>query len=112
MILEKPPRRSRKPRQRIRRSRTLGAKRRLAKAVGFVDPDGWQAVIEFYGYRCAMGCGRYWEERGHVQSIAHGGEDTLANLMPLCAPCNRNQSTRTVWPPRRHPWMPSEKGRE
>ncbi len=49
-------------------------------------------VFESQGKRC-KDCGtstpdfRGWE-LSHTKSLAQGGEDTLENLMVLCAPCH------------------------
>lgn len=104
-MLPKPERRTRKARRPIRRRVSIAAKRAERKAAGYVDPDSWEAVIHFYGGRCAMECGRPWRERGHVVALARGGRHEIGNVMPLCGPDNAAQGTRTVWPPRRHPWM-------
>ncbi len=90
--------------RRIRRHRTLGALRREAKAAGHVDPDTWQAVIEFYGGRCAY-CGLEWRVQDHVIPIARGGQHCISNVVPACDLCNFTKGTQTWAPRRRHPWM-------
>lgn len=102
----KPAPRGRKPRRWIRRRRTLGACRREAKASGEVEPDTWAAILDFYGYRCALCEAQPWEHQGHVVALARGGPHAPENVFPLCRRCNYATRTRTVWPRRRHPWMP------
>jgi hypothetical protein len=35
-------------------------------------------------------------ECGHVQSVAHGGKNTLANLRPICSMCNRSMGAQNM----------------
>lgn len=35
-------------------------------------------------------------EYGHVIAVAKGGEDTVENLRPICASCNRSMGTRNL----------------
>lgn len=51
----------------------------------------WQrlrtAVLQRDGYVCRW-CGGRATTADHVQARAHGGQDTQANLVASCAPCN------------------------
>ena len=87
-----------------RRRSTLGAKRREAKAAGAVDRFSWQAVLEFYEFRCAY-CLNDWQHMGHIVALARGGRHHISNVVPICARCNYRFRTRTVWPQRRHQFM-------
>jgi 5-methylcytosine-specific restriction endonuclease McrA len=106
--LPKPTRRGRKPAKPIRTHRPAGTVRREAKASGGIDLDTWEAVIVFYEFKCALCESAPWQEQGHARALAHGGEHTIANVFPVCRPCNQAQGTRTQFPRRRHPWMEQE----
>ena len=84
---------------------TLGAKRREAKGRGWVDPDSWSEVLRWYDWKCAYGCGRDWEQQGHVVALSRGGAHHISNVVPTCLQHNMAHGTRTVYPPRRHPFM-------
>ena len=103
MRFPKPARRSRSKPKPIRRTRTLGAKRREAKAADSVDPDTWDAIVVWYGYRCGV-CGAPWQQQGHAISLAHGGKHCARNVFPICTRCNMNSGTRTVYPRKLHPY--------
>ena len=105
--LAKPARRSAKPPRPIKRRTSPAAKRIAAKLAGWVDPDSWQAVLEFYRFGCAY-CGCWWEEQGHVVALSRGGRHHITNVVPICKRHNRLHGTRTVWPKRRHPFMEAE----
>ena len=54
--------------------------------------DGW--FWEQFVYVCGSKCGACGEtgvrlERGHIIPYSKGGTDSLDNLIPLCAPCNK-----------------------
>jgi hypothetical protein len=105
LSIPRPARRSPKPRKPIRSRVTLGAKRRAAKAAGWVDPDSWAEVCRFHRGLCAWCEERPATQHGHVVALARGGADTIANQAPICWPCNAAQGTRTIYPKRRHPFM-------
>ena len=97
-----------KPAKRVKAKHPLGAKRRAAKAAGWVDPDSWQAVLAFYRYSCALCHVDHWDQQDHIVPLSRGGKHTISNVMPLCARCNYLKNTRTIWPKRRHPFMEPE----
>ncbi len=103
--LPKPTRQPRTSRAPIARRRTLGAKRREAKAAGFVDPDTWQAVLAFYRYACAYCAVDHWDQQDHCKPLSRGGKHEIGNVVPACARCNYRKGTQTWQPKRRHPWM-------
>jgi 5-methylcytosine-specific restriction endonuclease McrA len=95
----KPPKRGR------RAKRPLGAKRRAAKAAGWVDPDSWQDVLRFYRFGCAYCKADHWDQQDHCQPLSRGGKHEIGNVVPACAACNYRKGTRTAWPTMRHPFM-------
>lgn len=102
----KPLRRNTKP---IARRTLPGAKRRAAKAANTIDPDTWQAIVDYYEGRCAYdprtGCGGAYEVQDHVRPIAKGGENLPENVVPACQRCN-NQKFQSIWEvPDPHPFM-------
>jgi 5-methylcytosine-specific restriction endonuclease McrA len=102
--IPKPARRSAKPRKRIKSRKPLGWKRRAAKAAGTVDDDMLQAILVWYGWRCAY-CERVmattWD---HVVPIARGGKHEASNIVPACLRCNMTKGTQTWEPRRMHPY--------
>ena len=48
------------------------------------------------GPPCAWGCGRPATTADHVIPLAHGGDNSLWNLMPSCMPCNRSRGSRAA----------------
>jgi 5-methylcytosine-specific restriction endonuclease McrA len=95
-----------KPARPIRKRVTLAAKRVAAKRAGWVDPDSWQAVIEFYDGLCGYCELRPWKQRDHWVPIARGGLNVVSNLIPACIECNGEKGTSQTWEPkRRHPFM-------
>lgn len=78
-----------------RRSEELRRARKAAVfTVAFTSEDlrqKWQ----YYGDRCYL-CGAAAEATDHVKPIAKGGPHMLANLKPICTPCNSRKRDR--WP--------------
>lgn len=105
MNLPKPPKREARAPRPLRRKRTLGAKRREAKAAGWIDPDSWQEVLAFYRYACAYCDADHWDQQDHVKPISRGGKHDISNVVPSCARCNYEKGTRTILPKRRHRWL-------
>ena len=103
--IPKPAHRGRKPKRPIRRKASIGAKRAAAKALGWVDPDSWQAVLAFYRYACALCDADHWDHMDHCRPLSRGGRHDISNVAPLCSRCNHEKGTRTIYPPRRHPFM-------
>lgn len=77
-----------------KQSRARRAKERRAR----YDPVGKLATEEFWQllrwFPCCPCCGRSWQDVGdwinqdHIIPISCGGVNTVANLQPLCQPCN------------------------
>lgn len=94
-----------KPVKRTKPRKPIGAKRRAAKAAGWVDPDSWQAVLAFYRYGCAYCDADHWDQQDHCKPLSRGGAHHISNVAPSCAACNYRKGTRTAYPKRRHPFM-------
>jgi 5-methylcytosine-specific restriction endonuclease McrA len=56
----------------------------------------WRALVENYGGRCAY-CGTITEklEVDHRVPLSLGGANTIDNILPACADCNRRKHTMT-----------------
>ena len=74
-----------KPKHRAKPKRSIGAKRRAAKAAGWVDPDSWQAVLAFYRYGCAYCDAEFWDHMDHCKPLSRGGAHHISNVVPSCA---------------------------
>lgn len=109
MRLPKPAKRGAKTPKRIRRRVTTGARRRTAKAAGWVDPDSWQEVLRFYGGLCAYCRREPWSQQDHCVPLSRCGEHTIGNVVPSCHACNFNKGTQTWFPPVRHRWLPERR---
>jgi 5-methylcytosine-specific restriction endonuclease McrA len=103
--IPKPSKRAPKPRKRIRTRKTIGHKRREAKAAGSIDADSWQAVLAFYSYGCAYCPADHWDHQDHVVPLSKGGIHGIENVVPSCAKCNYAKGTHVRLPKRRHPFM-------
>lgn len=53
------------------------------------------AKVAYWGGRCWL-CGVPYEAIDHVKPLAKGGPHMLANLRPICTPCNTRK--RDIWP--------------
>lgn len=104
--------------KRIRTRRPAGTKRREAKAAGWVDPETWAQVCDYYRMDdgrvgCAYmpnrpRCEIVATEQDHVVPISKGGEHFVWNLVPICHRCNQEKGQRTWEVPNEHPWMMRE----
>ena len=71
-----------------RRARTLGA------GASFTAAE-WTALVEAYGNRCAY-CGAPSPlHADHRLSLARGGTNEIANILPACARCNLRKHLMT-----------------
>lgn len=78
--------------------RTVEATRR-AKSKGSFTVTEWLELKSKHGYICL--CCRKSESEvalhaDHVIPISKGGPNTIANIQPLCQPCNSSKGTRTI----------------
>jgi 5-methylcytosine-specific restriction endonuclease McrA len=72
-------------------SRTERSKRRAA-AHGYSGEhftlEEWEALVELYGRRCLRCGAREPLSVDHITPLCLGGSNTIANIQPLCEPCN------------------------
>lgn len=77
-------------RERLKQARTRG--RHTA--------DEWAIMLEVCNHVC-LACGHREKIAGpyltkdHIVPISLGGDDTIANLQPLCLPCNASKGNRS-----------------
>lgn len=62
-----------------------GERRYVRKVAG---EKRWQAIIDAKKGPCRVCNGPLWIEYHHLVPRVHGGADTEANIVPLCAPCH------------------------
>lgn len=77
-------------------SRLSTNKRRARKVAASIVPftQGQLAArIAYWGGQCYV-CGDPWQEIDHVKPLSRGGPHCLANLRPICEPCNLRKSNR------------------
>jgi 5-methylcytosine-specific restriction endonuclease McrA len=75
-----------------------GACRRARRAGHQTDIRSVRALDEHlkrFGYRCYW-CGADFEELDHVEALALGGRDVLANLVPACCQCNSRKGEMPI----------------
>lgn len=72
------------------------ATRKGAPALIF-SPDQLAQRSAYYGGLCWC-CGVVASEWDHVIPLSKGGWHCLANLRPICRPCNATKSDRWPWP--------------
>jgi len=70
---------------------------RLAEVGGDLTVDEWEAIQEFYRYKCLC-CGREDVKLtiDHVLPISLGGSHTADNIQPLCGPCNSSKRDKHI----------------
>lgn len=113
MSLEKPTKRPKAPRKRIRTRRPLGTVRREAYAVGDLTEEQWTEICDWYRAKrrdgkiaCAYNYTHVAAQRDHVKPISKGGMDTASNCVPACYACNSEKGQSLGWEPvARHPYM-------
>jgi len=58
------------------------------------DKADFRSICEAYGNRC-LRCGSEGPlTRDHVQPKSRGGDESLANMQPLCRSCNSKKGVR------------------
>lgn len=76
----------------LRRARKLAAE-------GSHTDEEWQALKEFYDYKCLC-CRKHEPEirltRDHVIPLTKGGTDSIDNVQPLCARCNSKKNNKHI----------------
>lgn len=75
--------------------------RRRARLQGGSSPGvtakQWQAIVEYFGGRCAYCLRvRLRLERDHVIPFKRGGRDEPGNVVPACGRCNRSKNARIL----------------
>jgi 5-methylcytosine-specific restriction endonuclease McrA len=76
------------------RIRTLRMK--LAVARGSHTKEQWHELQERHAYRCAQ-CGLVPKRaltKDHIVPVSRGGSDAIANIRPLCQPCNSRKGAK------------------
>ena len=55
----------------------------------------WQAVLDYYGHKCAY-CGKTKDfTQDHIIPLSRGGWHTISNIAPACRSCNSKKGVRT-----------------
>lgn len=72
-----------------------------ARQKGTHTAKEWELMIVFFGNQCVE-CegesGLVNLEKDHIVPIYQGGSDSIRNLQPICAKCNRSKGPdRTDW---------------
>lgn len=78
--------------------RVTRSKRRAAirQAEGQFTREEWILLLEQYNYRC-LACGSAENlVPDHVIPISKHGSNTIDNIQPLCATCNKSKGTKTT----------------
>jgi 5-methylcytosine-specific restriction endonuclease McrA len=56
----------------------------------------WVGLCEFFGWRCLRcGCDGLKLTVDHVIPLSRGGSNRIANIQPLCGPCNSAKGTNS-----------------
>jgi 5-methylcytosine-specific restriction endonuclease McrA len=85
--------------RRLYQVRIAAARAQAAKfgaTVNDLTLDDWYVILEQFEHRCLY-CDQpvpLWLE--HVIPLAKGGNNTRANVIPACEPCNRRKAKRPV----------------
>jgi 5-methylcytosine-specific restriction endonuclease McrA len=56
----------------------------------------WQAILEWFDFRCAYCFASGPLELEHVVSVSSGGGTTADNCVPACRPCNASKGARPL----------------
>ncbi len=65
-----------------------------ARGKGTHSPAEWQSLVAVFGG--CVNCGVAVVTKDHIEAIAVGGCDCIANLQPLCSKCNSSKSTANI----------------
>lgn len=84
---------------RVKQMRIVWENNRRARKIGngVVTQDEWNAVLEFYGYKC-LRCKRTDVPltQDHVMPLKLGGKHSISNLQPLCRSCNSIKQAKYI----------------
>lgn len=75
-------------------NRLRAAQKRAVTIIPF-DLRKLEEKIRYWGGRCWM-CGAPYRDIDHVKPLTKGGYHIIANLRPICRPCNQRKFNR--WP--------------
>lgn len=68
---------------------------KLKRNGGSHTSEEWAALCEKYNWRC-VSCGKKSPlTKDHIVSVDQGGTDDIANIQPLCKPCNSRKKNKT-----------------
>lgn len=56
-----------------------------------------KALVAEHDNKCGYGCGRIVDCLDHIIPLSKGGEDSVDNLLPACAPCNLSKGAKSVY---------------
>lgn len=73
--------------------RTQARRARLAGAPGGHSVAHFRVVAKRYSDRCVR-CGGQPVTEDHIVPLSRGGSDSIANIQPLCLPCNTSKGAR------------------
>lgn len=74
--------------------------RKAAATISPISPNALAQKMAYWGNRCWL-CGGPHEATDHVKPLAKGGLHCLANLRPICGPCNSRKRDRWPFPTHR-----------
>lgn len=75
---------------------TSRLKKQRRRAAGVFTAADWERIQAQYGHQC-LACGSSGPLTiDHVIPVSKGGENTAANVQPLCGPCNSSKAAKTV----------------
>lgn len=78
-----------KLREARRRARKLAVPNTLTR-------DEWQAILDYYGGRCAYCLKVAKLQMDHVVPFAAGGSNSADNVVPACAACNASKKAKSL----------------
>jgi len=67
--------------------------------------QNWDAIVAFYGGKCAYCQKEPWVDIDHIVATSRGGKHELSNIVPACKSCNSSKRAETWEPSSRHPFM-------
>lgn len=69
---------------------------RKSKAGGEYTPQQWQELCEYYGQICLCCRKKRKLTADHVIPVSRGGTSDIANIQPLCKPCNSKKGNKII----------------
>lgn len=78
----------------------LGASKTRARWYGLrvdtITPADWNAILDYFGYRCAYCLVGGPLQQDHIVPITKGGGTTIDNIVPACGRCNKKKGNRNL----------------